>query len=84
MYLFILALLLLLALHFWKRKEGYETYDEKSCLTLAKKNQNNLDSLKKDMDKILALQNKVETLSASNESNKTQLKNVTDHVYKTT
>jgi len=84
MYLFILALLLLLGLHFWKRKEGYEAYDDKSCLTLAKKNQTNLDSLKKDMDKILALQTKIDTLSASNNSNKSQLKSLTDQVYKTT
>ena len=84
MYLFILALLLLLGLHFWKKREGYQTYDEPSCLTLAKKNQANLDSLKKDMDKITALQTKVETLAASNDSNKTQLKSLADQVFKTT
>lgn len=82
MYLFIIALLLLLAFHFWKR-EGYENYDEPSCLTLAQKNQSNLDSLKKDMETILALQTKVDSLSAANDSNKTQLKNLTDQVYKT-
>jgi hypothetical protein len=82
MYLFILALLLLLVYHFWRR-EGYENYDDPSCLTLAQKNQSNLDSLKKDMDAILALQTKVDSLSASNDSNKTQLKNLTDQVYKT-
>ena len=84
MYLFILALLLLLTLHFWKRKEGYETYDEPSCLTLAQKNQTNLDSLKKDMDTLLALQTKVDSLSSSNDSNKTQLQNLTNQVYSTT
>jgi len=84
MYLLILALLLLVVLHFWKKREGYETYDEPSCLTLAKKNQANLDSLKKDMDKIMALQTKVETLAASNDSNKTQLKSLSDQVFKTT
>jgi len=82
MYLFILALLLLLVYHFWKR-EGYENYDDPSCLTLAQKNQSNLDSLKKDVEAILALQTKVDSLSASNDSNKTQLKNLTDQVYKT-
>lgn len=84
MYLFILALLLLLGLHFFKKKEGYEKYDDPSCLTLAKKNQINVDSLKKDMDKILALQTKVDALSASNDSNKTELKSLTDQVFKTT
>jgi len=83
MYLFILALLLLLGLHFYNKKEGYASYDEPSCLTLAKKNQSNLDILKKDMDKILALQTKVDSLSAANDANKTQLKNLTDQVYKT-
>ena len=52
MYLFIIALLLLLCIHFWKKKEGYETYDEPTCLTLAKKNQDNLDSLKQNIDTI--------------------------------
>lgn len=84
MYLFILALLLLLGIHFFNKREGYQTYDEPSCLTLAKKNQSNLDSLKKDMDKITALQTKVETLAASNDSNKTQLKSLADQVFKTT
>ena len=84
MYLFILALLLLLGLHFFKKKEGYENYDDPSCLTLAKKNQTNVDSLKKDMDKILALQTKVDALSESNDSNKIELKSLTDQVFKTT
>ena len=84
MYLFILALLLLLGLHFWKNKEGYDNYDEPTCLTLAKKNQNNLDTLKQNMDTILALQTKVDILSSSNDSNKTQLQNLTNQVYSTT
>ena len=84
MYLFILALLLLIGLHFWKRKEGYDNYDEPTCLTLAKKNQTNLDSLKQSMDTILALQTKVDALSSSNDSNKTQLQNLTNQVYSTT
>ena len=44
MYWVILLLLILLFFH-WK-KEGYENYDA-SCISLAKKNQANLDSLKK-------------------------------------
>ena len=84
MYLFILALLLLLGIHFWKNKEGYDNYDEPTCLTLAKKNQTNLDTLKQNMDTILALQTKVDSLSSSNDSNKTQLQNLTNQVYSTT
>jgi Tfp pilus assembly protein PilN len=82
MYWFIALLLVLLFFHFWK-KEGYENYDEPSCLMLAKKNQSNLDSLKKDVDTILALQSKVQTLQNTTDANSTQLKNLVDQVYKT-
>lgn len=80
MYWVILLLLVLLFFH-WK-KEGYENYDA-SCISLAKKNQANLDSLKKEVDKILELQTKVQTLQSTNDTNKTQLKNLVDQVYKT-
>jgi Tfp pilus assembly protein PilN len=82
MYWFIALLLVLLFFHFWK-KEGYENYDEPSCLMLAKKNQSNLDSLKKDVDTILALQSKVQTLQNTTDANSTQLKSLVDQVYKT-
>ena len=82
MYWFILLILALLFFHFSK-KEGYENYDEQTCLMLAKKNQTNLDSLKKDVDKLLALQDKVQTLQNTTDSNTKQLKSVVDQVYKT-
>jgi len=50
---------------------------------LAKKNQSNLDSLKKDVDTILALQTKVQTLQNTTDSNSKQLKSLVDQVYKT-
>jgi len=82
MYWVILLLLILLFFHFSK-KEGYENYDEQTCLMLAKKNQSNLDSLKKDVDTLLALQSKVQTLQNTSDSNTTQLKSLVDQVYKT-
>jgi hypothetical protein len=81
MYWLIVVLLALLFFH-WK-KEGYENYNEQSCLMLAKKNQSNLDSLKKEVDKIMELQSKVQTLQSTNDTNKTQLKSLVDQVYKT-
>lgn len=82
MYWLIVLLLALLFYNLWK-KEGYENYDEQSCLTLAKKNQANLDSLKKDVDTILSLQTKVQTLQNTTDANSKQLKSLVDQVYKT-
>jgi hypothetical protein len=82
MYWLIVLLLALLVYHTWK-KEGYENYDEPSCLMLAKKNQSNLDSLKKDVETILALQSKVQALQNTTDSNSKQLKSLVDQVYKT-
>jgi Tfp pilus assembly protein PilN len=82
MYWLIVLLIALLFYNLWK-KEGYENYDDPSCLTLAKKNQANLESLKKDVDAILALQSKVQTLQNTTDSNSKQLKSLVDQVYKT-
>ena len=82
MYWLIVLLLALLFYNLWK-KEGYENYDEQSCLMLAKKNQSNLDSLKKDVEAILALQTKVQTLQNTTDANSKQLKSLVDQVYKT-
>jgi Tfp pilus assembly protein PilN len=82
MYWLIVLLLALLFYNLWK-KEGYENYDDPSCLTLAKKNQSNLESLKKDVDAMLALQSKVQALQNTTDSNSKQLKSLVDQVYKT-
>uniref|UniRef100_A0A6C0HZI3 Uncharacterized protein n=1 Tax=viral metagenome TaxID=1070528 RepID=A0A6C0HZI3_9ZZZZ len=82
MYWLIVLLLALLFYNLWK-KEGYENYDDPSCLTLAKKNQANLESLKKDVDAMLALQSKVQSLQNTTDSNSKQLKSLVDQVYKT-
>jgi Tfp pilus assembly protein PilN len=78
-------IVLLLALLFYNtlKKEGYENYNEQSCLMLANKNQANLDSLTKNVDAILALQTKVQTLQNTTDTNSKQLKSLVDQVYKT-
>lgn len=82
MYWLIVLLVALLFYNLWK-KEGYENYDDPSCLMLAKKNQSNLDSLKKDVDAILTLQSKVQSLQNTTDANSKQLKSLVDQVYKT-
>jgi hypothetical protein len=80
--LILLALVVLVVHHFSNRKEGYKDYDETSCLILAKKNQDNIESLKKSVDALLALQSKAQAIEATTEANKTQLKTLVDQVYK--
>jgi hypothetical protein len=82
MYWLIVLLLALLFYNLWK-KEGYENYNEQSCLMLANKNQSNLDSLTKNVEAILALQSKVQALQNTTDTNSKQLKSLVDQVYKT-
>ena len=84
MYLLIVVLVAFIAYHLFSRpKETYENYDETTCLQLAKKNQANLDSLKNDVDALLALQTKVQSLQTATDSNAKQLSSLVDQVYKT-
>lgn len=85
MYILIAFLAGLIVLHLLTRtpKETYENYDETTCLQLAKKNQENIDSLKKDVDALLALQTKVDNVQTSTDANAKQLSNLVDQVYKT-
>jgi hypothetical protein len=84
MYLLIVLLAAFIAYHLFSRpKETYENYDETTCLQLAKKNQENLDSLKKDVDALVALQTKVQSLQTATDSNAKQLSSLVDQVYKT-
>ena len=85
MLIFILGiLLLLLLLNYIPRsyKEGATTYDENNCQSIAKQNQNNIETLEKDMKKILDLQNKVDSIQTQIDANTTQLKSLSDEVYK--
>ena len=85
MLIFILGiLLLLLLLNYMPRsyKEGATTeYDETSCQSIAKQNQNSIEMLEQDMKKILDLQSKVDSIKTQINANTEQLKIVTDQVY---
>lgn len=83
MYIVVLLLSILVIMHFLSTREGYEAYDNKSCLTMASKNESNIVSLQASMDKLLSLQNKINTIQQTANANTTQLKLVSDQVYKT-
>lgn len=85
MYILIAILAMIIVLHLLtnKKKESYENYDETSCLQLATKNKENIESLKKDVDTIMALQSKVQSLQSSVDANSQQLSKLVDQVYKT-
>ena len=66
MLIFILGILLvLLVLNYMPSyKEGATMYDEGNCQSIAKENQNNIESLQPDMKKILDLQSKVDSIQS--------------------
>ena len=83
MLIFILGILLvLLVLNYMPSyKEGATMYDEGNCQSIAKENQNNIESLQPDMKKILDLQSKVDSIQSQIDANTTQLGSLTDQVY---
>ena len=84
MYILIAVLAAFIIYHVFSRPtESYENYDETTCLQLAKKNQENIDSLKKDVDALLALQTKVQSVQTATDTNAKQLSSLVDQVYKT-
>jgi Tfp pilus assembly protein PilN len=84
MYLLIVLLATLIALHYLKpKRETYENYDETTCLALAKQNEANIESLKTDVATLLALQDKVQNLQTTTDSNSKQLSTLVDQVYQT-
>jgi len=90
MLIIILGILLILIALNWvplnQTREGattYQSYDETSCLSLAKQNQSNIESLQSDMKKILELQELVKSVQNTNDANAKQLSSLTDQVFKT-
>jgi|LakMenEpi03Aug12_release.lakeMendotaPanAssembly.Ray.scaffolds.fasta_scaffold2283610_1 hypothetical protein len=87
MYILIIILVTLVALHFLTKpresRESYENYDETTCLALAQKNQANIESLQTDINTLLALQSKLDSIQATTDSNTKQLSSLVDQVYKT-
>jgi hypothetical protein len=84
---FILAMFIgIIYLHYYPIREGAtlpEPYDETSCKSIASQNKINIDSLQKDVTKLLKLQDKVKQIENSNNANTTQLSSLTDQVFKT-
>jgi Tfp pilus assembly protein PilN len=64
-------------------QEGFESYDESTCLALAQKNESNIEDLKKQVDAVLAMQTKFDSLQSTTDANSKQLKSLVDQVYKT-
>ena len=66
------------------RVEGatFKDYREEPCQTLAKQNQNNIESLQQDVKKLLNFQTQIDSIKGQIEGNKKQLSALTDQVYK--
>jgi Tfp pilus assembly protein PilO len=86
MLIFILGILLLLLLLNYMPltyKEGATTeYDETSCQSIAKQNQNDIDTLQTQKKTILDMQSKVDNIKIQLDGNTTQLSSLADQVYK--
>lgn len=61
----------------------YQSYDENSCLSLAKQNQTNIESLQADMKKLLELNDLVQSVKNTNDANSQQLSSLTDQIFNT-
>ena len=60
----------------------FKDYSEEPCQTLAKQNQNNIESLQQDVKKLLNFQTQIDSIKGEIEGNKKQLSALTDQVYK--
>jgi hypothetical protein len=83
MYIIIILLAAFIALHFLSTVENYEDYNEQTCLTLAKKNEDNITSLQNDIKTLLALQDQVNALQGTSDANTKQLNTIVNQVYDT-
>jgi hypothetical protein len=83
MYIIIILLATFIALQFLSTVENYEDYNEQTCLTLAKKNDDNITSLQNDIKTLLALQDKINALQGTSDANTKQLNTIVNHVYDT-
>ena len=85
MLIFILGILLLLLLlnYVPSYREGATTeYDEGNCISIAKENQNSIESLRADMKRITDLQSKVDSIQGQIDANTKQLSTLADTVNK--
>jgi len=84
LYIVLGILLLIIIIQYLppSSKEGYTNYNEISCQSLAKQNQENIASLQADVKKLLEMGAKVDVFTAKLEGNAQQLKLLTEQVYK--
>jgi len=80
-----MIIVVLCALVAWlvSQRESFESYDETTCMSLAQKNESNIVDLKKQVEAVLALQSKFDSLQSTTDANSKQLKSLVDQVYKT-
>ena len=76
-------MLILFIIHLVPRQENYTNYDETSCVTLAKQNQDNIESLQKDVNTLLTMQSQIQGIKNATDANANQLKTMVNQVYKT-
>ena len=77
-----ILLVVLLLPYIYSTREGYEGYDEQSCQSLAKQNKTNLESLQKDVAKLMDLQkNILPNIQSTLDSNTAQIKSISETVY---
>jgi hypothetical protein len=83
MWLWVFTALILWFLYSSNIKEGvtnYEEYDEQTCLSLATKNQTNIEALQTALDSVLALQTQVTNIQSSVSANTSTLQSLTDQM----
>jgi hypothetical protein len=81
LYSILGILLLIIIIQFLpQRREGYTNYNETSCQTLAKQNQDNILSLQADVKKMLESESKLDLCKGQLEANTQQLKLIADQI----
>jgi len=82
MLIIILGILLLLLLlnYVPSYREGATTDADANCISIAKENQNSIDTIRADMKTVLDLQSKVDAIQAQIDSNTKQLSTLADLV----
>ena len=84
MLIIILGILLVVLLlpYIYPTREGYTDYNETSCQSLAKQNQSNIESLQKDIAKLMEIQkNTLPNIQSTLDTNTTQIKAISEQVY---
>ena len=82
LYIILGILLVVLLLPYYPTREGYTDYNETSCQSLAKQNQANIESLQKDIAKLMEIQkNTLPNIQSTLDANTAQIKAMSEKVY---